>query len=55
LNLEAVSHLPAESARGWTDRIRAHPNVRLVTVGKDNRDDLPAKLAQMIRSEISSY
>jgi nucleoside-triphosphatase len=38
----------AKSAGDWADRIRRHPKVRLITVDSDNRNSLPALLAEMI-------
>lgn len=34
-----------KSDKGWTDSIRNHPNVKLITVTRENRDYLPEKLA----------
>jgi nucleoside-triphosphatase len=39
-----------QSSRGWTDQIRHHPNVRLITVDAGNRDVLPGILAEMIKA-----
>lgn len=35
-------------SRGWTDRIRNHPRVKLITITKENRDALPLMLADEI-------
>lgn len=32
------------SATGWVDKIRSHPQVEIITVDKQNRDDLPLYL-----------
>lgn len=29
------------ASKGWTDKIRNHPNVIMITVTKENRNDLP--------------
>lgn len=34
---------------GWVDRLRAHPNVALITVNTQNRDELPVRLARELR------
>jgi len=39
------------ASSGWTDQIRNHPKVRLITVTRENRDALPAILAQQIAAE----
>lgn len=40
-----------QSAVGWLDKIRSHPNVELITVHKDNRDELP----EYIHNNLKSY
>lgn len=37
---------------GWTDEIRRHPKVRLLTVDRDNRDMLPLLIADSIRQSL---
>jgi nucleoside-triphosphatase len=37
-----------KDAVGWTDRIRNHPKVMLLTVNEDNRDALPEYIANLI-------
>lgn len=32
------------SSKGWTDRIRNHPKVKIITVTKENRNQLPRML-----------
>jgi nucleoside-triphosphatase len=39
-----------QSAAGWVDKIRGHPNVTIIPVDKSNRDSLPEALAGMLRS-----
>jgi nucleoside-triphosphatase len=34
---------------GWTDEIRGHPKVRLLTVDRSNRDMMPLLIADSIR------
>ncbi len=34
------------ASKGWIDRIRNHPKVKLITVTKENRDILPQMLAR---------
>ncbi len=34
---------------GWTERIRNHPRVKLLTVTEENRDNLPALLFEHYR------
>jgi nucleoside-triphosphatase len=36
------------ASEGWTDRIRNHPKVKLITVTKENRDALPQILAHQL-------
>lgn len=36
------------ASRGWTDIIRNHPKVKLITVTRENRDDLPQILAHQL-------
>ncbi|MDL2317796.1 nucleoside-triphosphatase [Eubacteriales bacterium OttesenSCG-928-A19] len=36
-------------AGGWTDRVRAHPKVRVLTVSLENRDSLRAYLLKWVR------
>ena len=36
----------------WADWIRSHPRVRLIEVTDDNRDDVPAEAAAMLRTYI---
>ncbi len=38
-----------KAARGWTDGIRSHPGVRVITVEPHNRDALPEELAGWFR------
>ena len=38
-----------QDAMGWLEEIRRHPNVRLITVTEENRDDLPRQLAEYYR------
>ncbi|MEA4902958.1 nucleoside-triphosphatase [Desulfitobacterium sp.] len=33
-----------QGSRGWTDRIRNHPNVKLITVTEENKDGLPENI-----------
>lgn len=33
-----------QDAGGWTERIRDHPNVQVITVDRENRDRLPTEL-----------
>lgn len=35
------------TSSGWTDRVRNHPKVKLITVTKENRDDLPQVLSHL--------
>lgn len=35
-------------SRGWTDRLRNHSNVKLITVTRENRDDLPKIFAHYL-------
>ena len=35
------------ASKGWTDAIRNHPNVKMITVTKENRDYLPEKLKEI--------
>ena len=39
---------------GWTDQIRNHPRVELITVTRENRDELPALLAQKLTHKASN-
>ena len=34
---------------GWTDAIRNHPNVTLITVTEENRDDLPGQILSLLQ------
>lgn len=34
---------------GWTDSIRNHPNVTLITVTEENRDDLPEQITALLQ------
>ncbi len=43
------------NSQGWTDRIRTHPRVRLITVTKFNRDGLPSRLADYYRQRFGSF
>lgn len=40
------------ASKGWTDRIRNHPKVELITVTEKNRDTLPPLLASRLASEM---
>ncbi len=40
------------SSNGWTDSIRNHPDVKLITVTKENRDYLPDILNAMFRYKV---
>lgn len=42
------------ASSGWTDIIRNHPQVKLLTVTKENRDTLPLILARLLAQEIDS-
>ena len=35
-------------SNGWTDSIRNHPNVTLITVTKENRDSLPEQIVALL-------
>ena len=37
---------------GWTDAIRNHPNVTLITVTKENRDQLPSQIISFLSQNI---
>jgi len=41
-----------QSSGGWTDRIRNHPKVRLITVTVNNRDVLPQRIACLFTNRI---
>ena len=41
------------ASKGWTDQIRNHPKVQLITVTKENRNALPLILADRIASELN--
>lgn len=36
---------------GWLDEIRSHPNVTLITVTQENRDNLPDEIISMIETK----
>ena len=36
----------------WTKQIRNHPNVKIITVDRENRDDLPPLLARRMAFEM---
>lgn len=36
------------NAAGWADQIRNHPNVKLLTVTKENRDSIPDEIIQYL-------
>lgn len=38
-------------AGGWTERVKAHPKVRLLYVTPQNRDALPARIAALLAAE----
>lgn len=38
------------ASSGWTDRIRNHPKVKLITVTEENRDDLPQLLSYFFKT-----
>ncbi|WP_434510364.1 nucleoside-triphosphatase [Desulfitobacterium sp. AusDCA] len=38
------------ASSGWTDRIRNHSKVKLITVTKENRDDLPQVLSHYLKA-----
>ena len=40
------------ASKGWTDRIRNHPKVNLITFTKENRDVLPPIIAKQLDFEI---
>lgn len=40
-----------QESRGWTDRIRNHPEVKLITVTKENRDELPQNIFYLLNSK----
>ena len=37
---------------GWTDAIRNHPDVTLISVTKENRDDLPRQIISLLQPNI---
>jgi nucleoside-triphosphatase len=37
-----------QASWGWTDRIRNHPQVKLITVTRENRNQLPELIADYI-------
>lgn len=41
-----------QDSRGWTDRIRSHPRVKLITVTQENRDALPNLITEQLSSLI---
>lgn len=40
--------------QGWVDKIRNHPNVELIFVTKDNRDDLPILIKEKLEIELEN-
>ncbi len=38
------------NAKGWLDKIRSHPNVTVLTVTEENRDELPAQILTMLNN-----
>jgi nucleoside-triphosphatase len=44
-----------QSSSGWTDVLRNHPHVKLITVTMENRDTLPADLAANYKATILSH
>lgn len=37
------------SSKGWTDKIRDHPNVKMITVTKENRNNLPMIISKYFK------
>ena len=37
---------------GWTDAIRNHPNVTLITVTEENRDELPGQILSLLQNQL---
>lgn len=41
-----------QTAGGWVEQVRRHPNVALYTVDEENRDALPEQLARELRAGV---
>ena len=39
-------------SEGWTDAIRTHPNVTLITVTEENRDQLPGQILSLLQQNM---